>query len=254
MPSPFPGVDPFIEGQRWPSFRAQLCSETARRLTPSLGERYIALVEERMVVDLLDDISIATRVIRPDVSVVGERASGTGATTVLQPPLRLATIMESETPIHFVEVREVASMVVVTVIEILSPSNKAGEGRADYLRKRRSILNSDVNLVEIDLLRGGSRVPMRGELPNSPYFVLVHRTSQRPVADVWPIELRERLPVIPIPLLAPDKDAELDLQVVFSGAFDSVDYGSAIDYGSPVVPALSNEDAAWVHDLISTSA
>ena len=254
MPSPFPGVDPFLEAQRWASFRAQLCSETARRLTPSLGSRYIALIEERLVVETLDDVSITTRAIRPDVSVVGDKASAGRAAATLDPPLRLATVMESETPIHFVEVREVDSMVVVTVIEILSPSNKAGEGREDYRRKRRSILNSDVNLVEIDLLRAGERVPMRDPLPDGPYFALIHRASQRPIADVWSIGIKERLPVIPIPLLTPDRDAELDLQEVFNGAYDSVGYGRAIDYSRPLTPPLSDADAEWVRGVLAISA
>ncbi len=251
MPSPFPGVDPYLEGPLWVSFHTQLCAEIARRLTPLLGERYIALVEERLVVDTLDDVTVATRIVRPDVSVAGKAPIGSGPTALLEPPLRVPTVIEAEVPVHFVEVREVASMLVVTVIEVLSPSNKGGEGRADYLRKRRTILSSDVNLIELDLLRGGERPPMRDKLPDFPYFALIHRAALRPMTDVWPIGLRDRLPAVPVPLLPPDADARLDLQEVFSGAFDSVDYGRAIDYSRPLTPPLLESDALWVQDVLA---
>jgi hypothetical protein len=254
MPSPFPGVDPYLESQRWVSFHGQLCSEIARQLAPVLGERYVALMEERLTLESFEDVAVAIRDVRPDVVVAGHKRAAHSNLTVLEPPLRLAAPLETEVPIHFVEVREVGSMTVVTVIEVMSPSNKTGEGREDYRRKRRAILNSDVNLIEIDLLRGGFRVPMRDELPESPYFVLIHRTAQRPMADVWPIGIREALPVIPIPLLPPDKDAELDLQMVFNGAYDSIGYGRAIDYRKPVAPPLSDEDAEWARLIASPNA
>ncbi len=137
MPSPFPGMDPFLEGPLWNSFHAQFCSEIARRLTPSLGPRYIALVEERLVVDTMDGVSIATRVIQPDVSVAGTQGDRTPGTAVLEPPLRLATVMEAELPMHFVEIRDVANRVVVTVIEVLSPTNKGGDGLKAILYQQR---------------------------------------------------------------------------------------------------------------------
>lgn len=254
MPSIFPGMDPYLEGPLWPSFHAQFCSEIARSLTPALGSRYIALVEERLVLETFDDISIAARAVRPDVSVVGEKGPSSAPAAVLEPPMRLATIVEAEVPVHFVEIREVAKMVVVTVIEVLSPANKSGEGRADYLKKRRAILNSDVNLIEIDLLRGGLRVPMRDPLPDFPYFALIHRASTRPFADTWPISIQDRLPTVPVPLLPPDADAMLDLQVAFSGAFDSVGYGRVLDYGRPLNPPLPQADAQWVESILSKDA
>lgn len=203
-----------------------------------------------MVADSLDDVSIATRVIRPDVSVVGERQSAQSRVALIEPPLRLATVMEAETPVHFVEIREVGTMVVVTVIEVLSPTNKAGEGRVEYLRKRRAVLNNDVNLVEIDLLRGGARVPMREPLPDFPYFAIVHRTALRPVADVWPIGFADPLPEIPVPLLAPDSAVMLHLQATLSGAFDSVGYGRAIDYSRSLSPPLGDSEERWARDLL----
>jgi hypothetical protein len=251
MPSVFPGMDPFLEGPLWPSFHAQFCSEIARRLTPALGERYVALVEERLIAQSVDDVAIAARLIRPDVTVAGRHTETGARTSVLEPPMRLEADFEIETPVHFVEIRDVANMTVVTVIEALSPANKTGEGRTDYLRKRRSLLHSDVNLIELDLLRGGERVPMRDPLPDAPYFALLYRAAMRPMADTWPIGLRAQLPTIPIPLLSPDPDAALDLQAVFQGAFDSVGYGRVIDYSRALQPPLTADDASWAAELVS---
>src|SRR5450631_1254847 len=100
MPSPFPGMDPYLEGPLWSSFHAQLCSEIARYLTPRLGPRYIALVEERLVVESLDDVAISTRVIRPDISLAGKSGSTSAATATLEPPLRMETVIQTEQPVH----------------------------------------------------------------------------------------------------------------------------------------------------------
>src|SRR5258708_27932804 len=108
---------------------------------------------------------------------------------------------------------------VVTVIELLSIANKEGSVRREYLAKRERILASSVHLVEIDLLRGGDRVPMEEAFPPDPYFVLVHRADQRPLADVWPICLEQQLPTIPIPLADQDPDTNVDLQEAFNYAF-----------------------------------
>src|SRR6266511_3021566 len=132
---------------------------------------------------------------RPDAYIL--RESGTaeryGADT-LTAPIRMAAPIESTMKEHFVEVRSVGDLELITAIEILSPSNKRGEGREKYLAKRRRILRSEVNLVELDLLRGGERLPMLAPYPPEPYFVLVHRANSRPIADVWPIPLSAALP------------------------------------------------------------
>jgi len=244
-------MDPYLEGPLWPSFHTQLCAEIARQLTPALGPRYIALVEGRLVVEAVDDFTTARRAITPDVTVAGEQPVSGGGIAVREPPLRLAAAMEVEVPQHFVEVREIPSMVVVTVIEVLSPANKTGEGRSDYLRKRRAVLNSDAHLIEIDLLRGGARPPMRDPLPDYPYFALIHRASQRPMADTWPVGLRDRLPSIDVPLLPPDADAILDLQAAFDGAYDSVGYGRVLDRSRTLDPRLAADDEAWVRSVVA---
>ena len=225
MPSRFPGMDPYLEGPHWSSFHAQLCVKIARHLMPNLGARYVALEEERLVTATFDDIGITTRSIRKE-----------------------------RFPMHLVEIRAVKGLELVTVIEVLSPANKTGEGRREYLHKRRRILRSDVNLIEIDLLRSGERVPMASPLPESDYFVLVHRASTRPVAGVWPIGLADRLPSVPVPILPPDPDIGLDLRQAFTGAFDSAGYNRIVNYSRNLQPPLNPEQIAWSQDLLNGTA
>src|SRR5262249_26637596 len=141
MPSVFPGMNPFLECQFWMSFHAQFCAEIARQLTPLICPRYIALVEERLMLDTLNDTTISTRGIQPDISAIYARSESSARSASTEPPLRVQAPLESELPIHFVEIREVKTMVVVTVIELLSPTNKTGEGRTEYLSKRRAALH-----------------------------------------------------------------------------------------------------------------
>ena len=151
--------------------------------------------------------------------------------------------------VTFLQIRDRASRRVVTVLELLSRSNKySGADREQYLMKRQALLFRDVNFVEIDLLRGGPRMPNRN-VPDSDYSVLVSRPGRRPFADYWAIGLRESLPAIPIPLHRDDHDAALDLQPVLHRVYDAARYGSRIYDGQPE-PALSPEDAAWAAPFV----
>ncbi|MCO5169086.1 MAG: DUF4058 family protein [Planctomycetes bacterium] len=136
---------------------------------------------------------------------------------------------------------------VVTVIEVLSPTNKRGdgsEGRRAYLAKRRQVLHSEAHLVEIDLLRAGQRVPMARPLPAADYVVIVSRAPLRPECDVFPSSLRDPLPTVPIPLLG-DEAVEVDLQALLDSVYARAGYDLDVDYGREPVPPLSPEDAAW---------
>ena len=138
---------------------------------------------------------------------------------------------------------------VVTVIELLSPTNKnPGADRDQYLGKRGQLLHSPVHFVEIDLLRGGPRMPVEG-VPPCAYLVMVSRTPQRPETDLWPIQLREKLPVIPLPLKQPDPDASIDLQSLVHRVYDAAGFQNYI-YDAAPEPALKPEDAAWAKQFI----
>jgi Protein of unknown function (DUF4058) len=174
-------------------------------------------------------------------------------TTVAAAPLELATIIPAPIPHVTVEIRDTANRQLVTAIEVLSPTNKRGDGRAEYLGKRRRLLLSTAHLLEIDLLRQGQRVPMQSPLPSAPYFVFLSRVEKRPITEIWPIKLTEPLPAVPVPLLPGDKDEALDLQQVFTTTYDLLGYDLAVDYTRPPEICLPQEDAAWAETLLRTA-
>lgn len=246
MPSPFPGMDPYLEGSLWSSVHTQLSAEIARQLAPRLRPRYLALTTERFVTVMPEDVAIATTAVIPDVSVaeVG-RGGATAAVGIALPPLRLATVMPESIPHVTVEIRDRQSRRLVTAIEVLSPTNKRGDGYEEYLAKRHRLLLSPVHLIEIDLLRQGERMPMRQPLPDDPYFILLSRGDQRPMTEVWPIRLDQPLPTVPVPLLPGDADVPLDVQAAFTTVYDAVGYDLAVDYTRPSEVPLGPNDAAW---------
>ena len=247
MPSPFPGMDPYLEGSLWMTVHTQLSAEIARQLAPKLRPRYLALTTERFVFEEPESVAVATSTLYPDVSVAeaGVGSVAEPATAIAPAPLRLATLMPAAVPHVTVEIRDTANRQLVTAIEVLSLTNKRGDGRAEYLAKRRRILLSTAHLVEIDLLREGKRVPMQEPLPDALYFVFLSRAENRPLTDVWPIQLSEPLPPIPVPLLAGDADVKLDLQLAFRTVYDSIGYDLAVDYSRAPESPLRPDDELW---------
>ncbi|HVS36043.1 MAG TPA: DUF4058 family protein [Gemmataceae bacterium] len=247
MPSPFPGMDPYLEGSLWTTVHAQLSSEIARQLAPRLRPRYLALMTERFVMDSADDVAVMRTSIYPDVGVAeAEPGPPVGGTAVATAPVRLATVMPTPVPHVSVEIRDTANRELVTAIEVLSPTNKRGEGRLEYLAKRQRLLLSTAHLVEIDLLHQGRRVPMQQALPPAPYYVLVGRAETRPLMDVWSIPLGAPLPVIGIPLLPGDPDVALDLQLALTTVYDVLGYDLAVNYAEPPEVPLPAAEAEWL--------
>lgn len=157
--------------------------------------------------------------------------------------------------LYTVEVRKTGTLRLVTAIEVLSPVNKrpSHEAYQDYVRKRRQLLRSETHVIEIDLLRGGERPPLERPVPAAPYHVTLSRAHQRPVVEVWPIQLWERLPVLPVPLLAPDPDVRLDLGTVVAAVYERGAYARLIDYRlPPPPPALAEAQATWLEEHLRT--
>ena len=257
MPSPFPGMDPYLEGSLWTNVHTQLSVEIARQLAPLLRPKYMPFTEKRFVVMAQQDedgIAVGTVDVRPDVAAAeavggggapGHASGEGGAVATLKPPLRLATVMPVSVPFVTVEIRDVENRQLVTAIEVLSPANKRGPTRREYLAKRHRLLMSSAHLMEIDLLRAGHRVPMREPLPPAPYFVLLSRAENRPLTDVWPIELSQPLPPVPVPLLPGDADVELDLQAALADVYDLFSYDLAVNYSRAPDPPLRAAEETW---------
>jgi hypothetical protein len=145
-----------------------------------------------------------------------------------------------------VAIRDRANRQLVIAIEVLSPTSKGGDGREQYLAKRRRLLLGRAHLLEIDLLRQGERVPMQQALPAAPYFVLLSRAENRPILEVWPVSLQDPLPTVPVPLLPGDPDVTLNLQLALTTIYDLLGFDLAVDYTqAPEIP-LTDEEAEWV--------
>ncbi len=256
MPSPFPGMDPFVEGVRWASFHHMLSAEMVRQLNPRLRPRYAAGINERFVLELPEEVTVETPTsLRPVVGVSPWKPQGPriSPTSTLTAPLQLPTVMPARVRQLTVVIRDTTRRRLVTAIEVFSPTNKQGGGRKEYLKKRRNLLLTDVHLIEVDLLRQGKRVPMRKPLPDAPYFVLVGRSENRPLFDVWPIGLEERLPTVPVPLLEGDADVPLDLQAAFNAVYDELALDVILDYTQPPTVPVSPQEKTWLDDLLKAS-
>jgi hypothetical protein len=157
-------------------------------------------------------------------------------------PLRLFTV----------EILEAGTLQLVTAIEILSPVNKqpGRDAHDEYLRKRRELLRSSAHIIEIDLLRQGRRPPLERPVPAAPYYVVLSRVDSRPYVDVWPIQLCEKLPPIPVPLVEPDPDVTLDLGLIVAAVYERGGYATLIDYSQPPPPPLSETESVWLDDLL----
>ncbi|MBI4602818.1 MAG: DUF4058 family protein [Planctomycetes bacterium] len=254
MPCPFPGMDPYLEKQPyWGDFTPGFIKFLAHELLAQLLPRYEVCVEEYLY---LAHEEIRLHRVRPDVALTTRRsgpsapASGIALLEVATEDLEYPAY-EPSTQRHL-KVIQPRTGRVVTVIEVLSPTNKApGEDGIDaYLEKRAEYLAARTNLVEIDLLRGGERLPMAGDLPPGDYYVYVGRVQRKPRCQVigWP--WRRMIPAIPVPLLPEDGDAMVDLQAVFQAMYDFSFYERRLPYQEPLSPPLSEEEAAWVMELL----
>jgi len=252
MPSPFPGMDPYLEGPLWMTVHTQLSAEIARQLAPKLRPKYLALTTERFVLADPDSVAVATANVYPDVRISAKESVPLAgpAASVAVASLQLATRMPTRIPHVTVEIRDTAHRQLVTAIEVLSPTNKRAVGYEEYVAKRQRLLLSTAHLMEIDLLRNGQRVPMQEPLPAAPYFVFVSRAEKRPVIDVWPISMASPLPTVGVPLLSGDDDVPLDLQLALTNVYDLLGYDLAIDYSEPPPVPLPEDSADWLEAIL----
>jgi hypothetical protein len=253
MPSPFPGMNPYLErADEWQNFHTRFLTGMAEALTPQVRRNYLVHVEDHVFVHEMPRDRWRS-IGRPDVTLAHRPDAGAG---LAAPALETGDEVElfithDEVPQHYLEIRDRRSRDVVTVIELLSPSNKAtGADREQYLKKRDRTLLSGAHLVEIDLLRGGPRLPIEeGPPPACDYYVLVSRAHRRPKAWLRRVGLRERLPTIPIPLRPEDGDAQIDLQAVLDRVYDAGTFEAEI-YDAPPEPPLSPDAAAWAAQFV----
>lgn len=266
MHSPFPGIDPFVEMQEWDDFYPNFITEIQAQLAPQLEPKYFVRVErrvyfERTVADDEDQPHAeGTRQQRmPDVAVVkvaseaGMPQSATTA-TVLSKPEECILPQGDERHEYFLLIRGRESNEIITVMELLSPTNKrsGSDGRELYLEKRQEILDGRSHLVELDLLRGGQRMPIHTSKPlGQSYYAVVSRRNRRPRATIYRWNLADPMPTISIPLADGDPDVPVNLQSAFSNVYQRTRYDLSIDYNAPLVPRPTAEEENWLRGILA---
>ena len=257
MKSPFPGLDPFIENQEWTDFHHALIEMISELLVPEVEPRYLVRVERRVYVEhAVDDESDFVAVGISDVAVVeaaGALSQPHASAVATLEPVKCVLPMPVTRRESYLVIRDRENRDVVTVVEVLSPANKrsGSDGRREYLEKRDEILQSQSHLVEIDLLRGGERLPVRSPLPPADYYAIVSRRQERPHADVFGWSLREALPTIPVPLRVEDGDVPLNLAEAFTAVYRRKRYDLSLDYTASLSPSLiCDDDTQWMLQLL----
>lgn len=223
MPSPFPGMDPYLEHPGlWPAFQHHLLACLYQILLPGLVDRYRARVGTRSYVS---EMPLFTSVIRDEFSE------------------------------EYIEIRSRADNRLVTLLEIVSPANKTTTaGRDAYLEKRKEAVHQRAAVVEIDLVLQGkpTLTYSRDGLPEFDHAVSVTRATAPDRYEIYTATIQKRLPKFKLPLAADDRDTLLDLQTAFNRAYDLGGFAAQIDYKSPTPPdvPLSETDTAWIDDLL----
>jgi hypothetical protein len=255
-PNPFPGMNPFFE-QQWRDAHTTLITYLRDALQERLPADLMARTEEEVVAV---GVGQAARTYRPDAQVREPwtlKEPDATALTLSQPgtpatePIRV--LMDEETE-RWIEIQDQSGRL-ITVLELLSPSNKIEMAERDrYRQKRRAFISGGVNLVEIDLVRQGAPVfpeVVRNVLrkAGATYGVCVFRATRPKEHEVYPISLRGRLPVIRVPLRPTDADVVVDLQPLIDRCHERGRY-HLLNYRVQLDPPFHPEDAAWVDEVL----
>ncbi|MEL7051788.1 MAG: DUF4058 family protein [Cyanobacteria bacterium J06588_5] len=212
MPSSFPGMNPYLENpDHWPTVHNRLIVAIADILTPQLIPKYQVGIDKRVY----------------EVAGIAEE--------VREP---------------YLEVKDAETQKVITTVEVLSPTNKRGDGRKKYLEKREKILKTQTNLIEIDLLIQGEPLPLSESAVDSHYRILVSRAAQRPVADLYAFNLPESIPAFPLPLTKEDLEPAIALQPLLGEVYQKSGYDYFIDYQQDIALPLSAQEMDWIDAIL----
>jgi hypothetical protein len=249
MANRFPGIDPFVEAEGdWPDFHLTFMSAWREAIADQLPDAYVARLEER--VSIVEYEEERERRSSPDITISKSPArtatSLTESGVATLDPATIRVLIEEEIRQTYLQIVRHSDRKLVAVLELLSPSNKVGDGRAQYLAKRQAVLLSDAHLFELDLLLGSKPLPTEDPFPPGHFHALVSRAGQRPVCQVYTWWLDQRLPALPIPLLAPDPDIVVDLAGVLETTYRRGRYEKTINYQRELNLPLSPEYLAWV--------
>ena len=255
MTSPFPGMDPYLEHPGfWRDFHQSFLIYWRDWLLDNLPDHYAVRIDERLGV--VAEHNGGGKTVQPDLFVSQSHPlpakvpSATAVATLDREPVTLGLQYAEEETESFLRIVHRPDASLIAVLELLSPTNKEGDGRHLYLEKRNELLRETVHLVELDLLLGGKRLPIRGKLPAGDYFAHVARGDQRPWCEVYGWKLSEALTRIRLPLKPPDPDLVFDLPGLLAEAYRKGRYARDLPYASPPPVALSKENATWAAERL----
>jgi Protein of unknown function (DUF4058) len=256
MKSPFIGMNPWLEGYLWGDVHSRLANIFAEMLAPQVSPKYVARIAIATMYD--NDPSSEIGITYPDVelmernNMLKEPTVAYGNKKPTEPTIVTRFKLPIEIKLPIVEIRDRAQNKLVTAIEILSPVNKRNPNLTNYRQKINELHQNNVNILEIDLLRRGTR-PFVFKNSNTHYQMMLLRANTAKAA-VWAINLKEKLPVLPVPLLPPDADAVLDLSEALDIIFERSFYHLSIDYVKDELapPAFLEEDLAWIKGVVQS--
>jgi hypothetical protein len=249
-------MDPYLEEPNlWSDVHLTLIIAMRGALNAQMPQGFVASADKYVWIHE-PDADARTRVVRPDGFIVqhDENVPANPSPTITSAPAMIVIPAARREGNKYLKIRDARTRRLVTVIEMLSPANKEpGPDREAYLTKRIDYLTAGVNLVEIDLLRAGLRLPLGEAVPEHfDYYALVCRANEMPAAGFWPFTVRDSFPKIPIPLTPNESDVLLDLKPCLDWAFQQGRYEVDINYSVPAIPPLSPADAAWAKELTET--
>lgn len=253
MPSPFPGMNPYLEqSYDWEDFHNSYLFCLREYLAKRVGPNYFVKTEVRLYLHEMSaderrfigkgDVGVSSESSRTSIGPAGVATMGISSPLELELP---AIEVEKQA---YLEIRDMLDRRVVTVVELLSPSNKdPGADRDFYLGKRKQFFTGRTNFVEFNFLRGG-RNPAPPVIPACDYYALVIKADDRPKVHTWPFGVRDPMPKVPVPLNSLDPPILVDLKEILDTTYDSAGYSKHI-YREIPVPPLKPEDDAWARGI-----
>ena len=230
--------------------------EIADYMNPILRPKYRMSMEQRVYTQNNDDhslelVGIPDNVVFTPSSNPSETSSHVAVAPPKVEPLTVSTPQPETVKEWYLQVKNVETQEVVTVIEILSPKNKkVGEGRNKYLKKREQVLMSLTHLIEIDLLKKGEIMPMNiDDTIKSDYRIIISRSDRRPQAELYAFNLAQEIPSIPLPSKPEDEAPLIPLQELLHSIYEKVSYDLAINYQKQPLEDLSENEQLWINNL-----
>ena len=255
--NPFPGMNPYLETPAlWPDVHNSIIVALRDFLASRLEPEYVVRMQQRVYVSatsagngrrqyrIPDAAALSGPVAAPNQEMAAAEPKPGGVAVAVRMP---SVELEKE---HYLEVLRVGSREVIAVIELLSPTNKFGDGRQEYLAKRAEVKVSTAHLVEIDLLRAGQPMPVIGAASAGAYRILVRNARLSPLADLYVFGLTDPIPQFALPLAEGEEGVAVNLNMLLNGVYAAGVYRLDIDYGQDPEPPLSDGDRVWLDGLL----